>query len=114
MLSGYAAAGRRFQTVVLDPPAFARSREAMAAATRGYKEINYRALRLLDAGGILVTCSCSQHRSEAEFLGIVASAAVDSGRRLRVLERRSQVQDHPILLTVPETDDLKCLILEVL
>ena len=114
LLSGYASAGRRFSTVVLDPPAFARSREALAAATRGYKEINYRALRLLDAGGILVTCSCSQHLSEAEFLEIVASAAVDSGRRLRVLERRTQARDHPILLTVPETHYLKCLILEVL
>ncbi len=114
VLSSYAAAGRRFSTVVLDPPAFARSREALAAATRGYKEINYRALRLLEAGGVLVTCSCSQHLSEAEFLEIVASAALDSGRRLRILERRTQAQDHPILLTVPETHYLKCLILEVL
>lgn len=114
VLSGYAAAGRRFQTVVLDPPAFARSRDALEAATRGYKEINYRALRLLEAGGVLVTCSCSQHLSEAEFLEIVAAAAVDSGRRLRVLERRTQAQDHPILLTVPETHYLKCLILQVL
>lgn len=114
VLSGYAAAGRRFSTVVLDPPAFARSREALEAATRGYKEINYRALRLLEPGGVLVTCSCSQHLREAEFLEIVASAAVDSGRRLRVLERRTQARDHPILLTVPETHYLKCLILEVL
>ncbi len=114
LLSGYVAAGRRFATVVLDPPAFARSREALEAAARGYKEINYRALRLLEAGGVLVTCSCSQHLSEAEFLQIVASAALDSGRRLRVLERRTQAQDHPILLTVPETHYLKCLILEVL
>jgi len=114
LLAGHAAAGRRFSTVVLDPPGFARSREALAAATRGYKEINYRALRLLEPGGVLVTCSCSQHLSEAEFLEIIASAAVDSGRRLRVLERRTQAQDHPILLTVPETHYLKCLILEVL
>jgi len=113
LLSGYVAAGRSFSTVVLDPPGFARSRDAMEAARRGYKEINYRALRLLEPGGVLVTCSCSQHLSEAEFLEIVAAAAVDSGRRLRVLERRTQAQDHPILLTVPETHYLKCLILEV-
>jgi 23S rRNA (cytosine1962-C5)-methyltransferase len=113
LLSGYVATGRRFSTVVLDPPGFARSRVALEAARRGYKEINYRALRLLEPGGVLVTCSCSQHLSEAEFLEIVASAAVDSGRRLRVLERRTQAQDHPILLTVPETHYLKCLILEV-
>ncbi|MBM3746364.1 MAG: class I SAM-dependent rRNA methyltransferase [Acidobacteria bacterium] len=113
LLSGYVAAGRSFSTVVLDPPGFARSRDALEAARRGYKEINYRALRLLEPGGVLVTCSCSQHLSEAEFLEIVASASVDSGRRLRVLERRTQAQDHPILLTVPETHYLKCLILEV-
>ena len=114
LLAGYSAAGRRFSTVVLDPPAFARSREALASASRGYNEINYRALRLLAPGGVLITCSCSQHLSEAQFLEIVASAALDSGRRLRVLERRTQAQDHPILLTVPETHYLKCLILEVL
>jgi len=114
LLSGYLAGGRRFSTIVLDPPGFARSRQALAAATRGYKEINYRSLRLLEPGGVLVTCSCSQHLSEAEFLEIVASAALDAGRRLRVLERRTQARDHPILLTVPETHYLKCLILEVL
>jgi len=113
LLSGYAAAGRRFSTVVLDPPAFARSRDTLEAAARGYKEINLRALRMLESGGVLVTCSCSQHLNEAEFLEIVASAALDAGRRLRVLERRTQAQDHPILLTVPETHYLKCLILEV-
>lgn len=114
LLSGYAAAGRQFSTVVLDPPAFAKSRQAVAGAARGYKEINLRALRLLHAGGVLVTCSCSQHLSEAMLLEIVASAALDAGRLLRVLERRTQSQDHPILLTVPETHYLKCLILEVL
>jgi len=114
LLSGYLAGGRRFSTIVLDPPGFARSRQALAAATRGYKEINYRSLRLLEPGGVLVTCSCSQHLSEAEYLEIVASAALDAGRRLRVLERRTQARDHPILLTVPETHYLKCLILEVL
>lgn len=105
---------RRYSMVVLDPPAFARSRKMLEEAARGYKEINYRALRLLDAGGVLVTCSCSHHLSEAMLLEIVAQAALDAGKTLRVLERRTQAADHPILLTVPETMYLKCLILEVL
>jgi 23S rRNA (cytosine1962-C5)-methyltransferase len=114
LLGGYASARRRFSTVVLDPPAFAKSRRSLEGAIRGYKEINLRALRLLGSGGILVTCSCSHHLSEAMLLEIVAEAALDAGRTLRVLERRTQSQDHPILLTVPETHYLKCLILEVL
>jgi 23S rRNA (cytosine1962-C5)-methyltransferase len=112
LLAGYASTGRRFSTVVLDPPAFAHSRESLERASRGYKEINYRALRLLEPGGVLVTCSCSQRLSEAAFLEILAAAALDAGRRVRVLERRTQARDHPILLTVPETCYLKCLILE--
>ena len=105
---------RRYSMVVLDPPAFARSRKTVADAARGYKEINLRALRVLEPGGVLVTCSCSHHMSEAAFLGIVAEAALDAGKTLRVLERRTQAADHPILLTVPETHYLKCLILQVL
>lgn len=112
-LGTYAAARRRFDTIILDPPAFAKSRTALEGAARGYKEINRRALQLLGPGGILVTCSCSHHVSEAMLLELVAEASLDTGRRLRVLERRSQAQDHPILLTVPETLYLKCLILEV-
>jgi 23S rRNA (cytosine1962-C5)-methyltransferase len=100
--------------VVLDPPAFAKTRSALEGAARGYKEINVRALRLLEPGGVLVTCSCSHHLSEAAFLEIVAEASLDAGRPLRVLERRTQAQDHPILLTVPETHYLKCLILQAL
>jgi len=88
-------------------------RHNLDAAIGGYKEINLRALRLLGPGGVLVTCSCSHHLSEAALLELVAQAALDSGRTLRVLERRTQSQDHPILLTVPETHYLKCLILEV-
>jgi 23S rRNA (cytosine1962-C5)-methyltransferase len=99
--------------VVLDPPAFAKSRASLEGALRGYKEINLRALRLLGPGGVLVTCSCSHHVSEAAFLEVVAAASLDAGRQLRVLERRTQSQDHPILLTVPETHYLKCLILQV-
>jgi 23S rRNA (cytosine1962-C5)-methyltransferase len=105
---------RRFSMVILDPPAFAKSRKMVDDAARGYKEINLRALRLLEPGGILVTCSCSHHVGEAMLLEIVAQAALDAGRTLRVIERRTQAADHPILLTVPETLYLKCLILQVL
>ena len=114
VLAGHVSAHRRFDTVVLDPPAFAKSRGSLDAALRGYKEINRRALQLLTSGGVLVTCSCSQHVSEALLLEIVAQASLDTNRKLRVVERRTQSQDHPILLTVPETHYLKCLILEVL
>jgi 23S rRNA (cytosine1962-C5)-methyltransferase len=114
LLGAYASARRQFSTVILDPPAFAKSRRSLEGALRGYKEINLRALRLLGPGGILVTCSCSHHLSEAALLELVAEASLDAGRQLRVLERRTQSQDHPILLTVPETHYLKCLILEVL
>ena len=113
LLAGYASARRQFQTVVLDPPAFAKSRRNLEAAARGYKEINLRALRLLAPGGILVSCSCSHHVSEADLLGFIAEAALDAGRTLRVIERRTQSLDHPILLTVPETHYLKCVILQV-
>jgi 23S rRNA (cytosine1962-C5)-methyltransferase len=105
---------RRYSMVVLDPPAFAKSRRAVEDAARGYKDINFRALRLLDPGGVLVTCSCSHHMSEGTFYEVIAQAALDAGRTLRVLERRTQASDHPILLTVPETMYLKCLVLEVL
>jgi 23S rRNA (cytosine1962-C5)-methyltransferase len=113
LLAGYSSARREFSIVVLDPPAFAKSRASLEGALRGYKEINLRALRLLGPGGVLVTCSCSHHVSEAAFLEVVAAASLDAGRQLRVLERRTQSQDHPILLTVPETHYLKCLILQV-
>ncbi len=113
LLTGYASARRQFSMVVLDPPAFAKSRHKLEAAAAGYKEINLRALRLLNPGGILVTCSCSHHLSEAMLLELVADASLDAHRTLRILERRTQAQDHPILLTVPETHYLKCLILEV-
>ena len=111
-LAAQSHARERFDVVVLDPPAFTKSRAAVEGAARGYKEINLRALRLLAPGGVLVTCSCSQHMSEAMLLELVASAALDTGRMLRVLERRTQAADHPILLTVPETHYLKCLILQ--
>ena len=113
LLAGHASARRQYSLVVLDPPAFAKSRRNLEPAIAGYKEINLRALRLLPPGGILVTCSCSHHLSEAALLEVVAQASLDANRTLRVLERRTQAQDHPILLTIPETHYLKCLILEV-
>lgn len=113
-LPGLVAAHRMFDLVVVDPPAFSKSRESVEQAARGYKEINLRALRLLAPGGILVSCSCSHHMSEAHLLELVAQAALDCGKRLRVLDRRTQAHDHPILLTVPETHYLKCLILQEL
>jgi len=107
------AAGRHFDTIVLDPPAFARNKETLEGAYRGYKEINNRAMRLLKDGGVLITCSCSYHMSEGLFAEMLAEAARDAGCWLRVLERRFQSPDHPVLMAVPETLYLKCFILEV-
>jgi 23S rRNA (cytosine1962-C5)-methyltransferase len=114
LLSGYVQSRRRFDTVVLDPPAFAKTKANREAALRGYREVNGKALRLLEKGGTLVTCSCSYHVSEADLLEVAAEASLEAGRTLRVLERRTQAADHPVLLTVPETLYLKCLVLEVL
>jgi 23S rRNA (cytosine1962-C5)-methyltransferase len=108
------ARGERYETIVLDPPAFARNKDSLEGALRGYKEINNRAMRLLKEGGILVTCSCSHHVSEALFAEMLAEAARDAGCWLRVLERRTQGPDHPILMAVPETYYLKCFILEIM
>lgn len=102
----------KYSTIVLDPPAFAKSRKQLDDAARGYKDINVRALKMLEPGGVLVTCSCSHHVSESMLAEIVAEAALNACKTLRVLERRTQASDHPILLTVPETLYLKCLILE--
>jgi 23S rRNA (cytosine1962-C5)-methyltransferase len=110
-LRNYEDAGRRFDTIVLDPPAFAKNRGALAAALRGYKEINLRAMRLLNPGGVLITCSCSHHVGEEAFLNVLADAACDAGRAMQIVEKRTQGRDHPILLTVPETYYLKCMIL---
>jgi 23S rRNA (cytosine1962-C5)-methyltransferase len=103
--------GERFDTIVLDPPAFAKSREAVASAQRGYKEINLRAMRLLESGGVLITCSCSYHVHPADFEAILCAAATDAGVVMTVLEKRRQARDHPVVLGVPETDYLKCLVL---
>jgi len=104
--------GRRFGMIVLDPPAFTKGREALAGALRGYNEINLRAMKLLERGGILVTCSCSYHVDAAAFLDMLRSAAADAHREFRLLELRTQAADHPILLAAKETQYLKCAILE--
>jgi len=98
---------------VLDPPAFAKSKRNLETAFRGYKELNLRALKMLRRGGLLVTCSCSYHVSPAEFIEVVASAARDVHRNIRLLENRTQAKDHPILLHVPETAYLKCVVATV-
>jgi 23S rRNA (cytosine1962-C5)-methyltransferase len=106
--------GERFDTVVLDPPAFAKNRASIAAAARGYKEINLRAIKLLNPGGVLVTCTCSYHMSEELFLKLIAEAANDAHRRVQLLEKRTQASDHPIIFGVPETYYLKCVIARVM
>jgi 23S rRNA (cytosine1962-C5)-methyltransferase len=106
-------AGERFDTIVLDPPAFAKNRASLKAAIRGYKEINLRALKLLNPEGILVTCTCSYHVSEDLFLRILADAAFDAHRRLQIIEKRMQASDHPVLLAMSETYYLKCVIARV-
>lgn len=108
------ARGERFDTVILDPPAFAKSKDAVPKAARGYKEINLRALKILNPGGCLITCSCSYHIHEADLEAIVADAAVDAGATVIVVEKRRQARDHPVLLGVPETNYLKCLVLRKL
>jgi 23S rRNA (cytosine1962-C5)-methyltransferase len=103
-------AGEKFDVIVLDPPAFAKNRASLKSAVRGYKEINLRALKLLHAGGVLITCTCSYHVDEALFLEIVADAAIDARRRVQIIEKRMQASDHPVLLGMPETYYLKCVI----
>jgi 23S rRNA (cytosine1962-C5)-methyltransferase len=114
LLKDYDEAGRRFEMVILDPPAFAKNRDSLQAAQRGYKEINLRALKILKPGGYLVSCSCSHHLSEPLFLQLIAEAANDARRTIAIVERRTQALDHPLLLTMPESHYLKCLILRAL
>lgn len=113
LLRDYATAGRQYDTIVLDPPAFAKNKRNLEGALRGYKELNLRALKMLRPGGILITCSCSYHVSPPQFLDVVADSARDVHRTIRLLESRSQAKDHPILAAVPETAYLKCLIVSV-
>jgi 23S rRNA (cytosine1962-C5)-methyltransferase len=113
ILRDWSDAGERFDAIVLDPPAFAKTKRAVEGALRGYKELNLRALKMLRPGGLLVTCSCSHHVGWEELEGAVASAAADASRRVRLLERRGAAPDHPVVLNLPETEYLKCLVLEV-
>jgi 23S rRNA (cytosine1962-C5)-methyltransferase len=114
LLRDQADEGQVYDTIVLDPPAFAKNKASLAAALRGYKEINLRAFHLLSPGGVLVTASCSFHIDEASFERTVLGAAADAGRSVQVIERRGAARDHPTLLGVPETRYLKCLILRAL
>jgi 23S rRNA (cytosine1962-C5)-methyltransferase len=105
--------GRRFDTVVLDPPSFAKNKDSVDAASRGYKEINLRALQLLRSGGFLITASCTYHVDEAAFEAILSSAAADARRRVQIIERRGAGRDHPALIAFPESRYLKCYVLRV-
>jgi 23S rRNA (cytosine1962-C5)-methyltransferase len=113
LMKDYSSAGRQYDAIVLDPPAFAKSKKHLESALRGYKELNLRAMKMLRPGGVLVTCSCSFAVSEQEFLEVLNEAAQDAHRFVRVLEKRTQAKDHPILLGVPETYYLKCFVLSV-
>jgi len=114
VLRDFESAGERFDTIVLDPPAFAKNRAAVKSAARGYKEINLRAVKLLNPNGVLVSCSCSYHMQQEVFLEIIREAALDAHRRLQIVEVRGQSSDHPVLMGVPETHYLKCVISRVL
>jgi 23S rRNA (cytosine1962-C5)-methyltransferase len=108
------SAGRLFDTICLDPPAFAKNRKALPGARSGYKEINLRALKLLKPEGILITSSCSYHMLESDFFELLCDAARDCRRHIQVIERRGQASDHPVLAGMPETHYLKCFFLRVL
>ena len=110
LLRDWSDAGRKFDTIVLDPPAFAKTKRALPTALRGYKELNLRALKMLEPGGILATCSCSHHVPQEDFLSMLSEAARDAHRRIRLLEVRGQSQDHPVVAGIPETAYLKCVI----
>jgi len=110
LLKDYSASKQLYDTIVLDPPAFAKTKRDLDSALRGYKELNLRALKMVRPGGILVTCSCSYHVSQATLLEMLSAAALDAHRTLRLLELRGQAKDHPVLLNMPETAYLKCLI----
>ncbi len=103
-----------FDLIVLDPPAFAKTKAVMAQAIKGYTDLNRRAMLALEPGGVLVSCSCSYHLSEAMFWEVLLTAAQAAGRQLRLIEARSQALDHPVLLAMPETRYLKCYFLEVI
>jgi 23S rRNA (cytosine1962-C5)-methyltransferase len=113
-LREFEARGERFDVIVLDPPAFAKNRASLKSALRGYKEINLRALKLLNPAGVLITCTCSYHVAEDLFVEIVGEAAIDAHRRVQIVDKRMQASDHPVLIGMPETYYLKCVIARVL
>jgi 23S rRNA (cytosine1962-C5)-methyltransferase len=113
LLRDYSDQGNKYDSIVLDPPAFAKSRRDLPTALRGYKELNLRALKMLRPGGVLITCSCSYHVSASDLLDVISSAAQDSHRVVRILENRGQSKDHPTVAGIPETAYLKCLVLLV-
>ena len=113
LLRDYAHAGKRYDTIILDPPAFGKTKRDLDKALSGYKELNLRSLKMLNPGGILVTCSCSFHVSQSDFQQIVAAASNDAHKTLRLLENRGAAKDHPNILNIPETSYLKCLIFNV-
>ena len=114
LLKDYSTAGQQYDTIVLDPPAFAKTKRVVETAMRGYKELNLRALKMLRPGGLLVTCSCSFHVEQGQFLEMLEAAAGDAGRRVRILEKRGAAIDHPALSGVPETAYLKCVVCQVI
>jgi 23S rRNA (cytosine1962-C5)-methyltransferase len=114
LLKDYSTAGYQYDTIILDPPAFAKNRKSVETALRGYKELNLRALKMIRAQGVLVTCSCSFHVEAEAFSGLLTAAAADAGRRLRILEIRGAAIDHPGLAGVSETSYLKCIVAQVI
>ncbi len=111
-LRSFKGEGRSFGVIVLDPPAFVKSRKTLKEAEKGYLTINRRAMELLESGGYLITCSCSYHMERELFRSLLGRAAYQAGRSMRIVEVRSQAPDHPVLLAVPETEYLKCLVLQ--
>jgi 23S rRNA (cytosine1962-C5)-methyltransferase len=114
LLKDYSTAGQQYDTIVLDPPAFAKTKRVVETALRGYKELNLRALKMLRPDGVLVTCSCSFHVEQSQFLTMLEAAVADAGRRVRVLVKRGAAVDHPVLAGVPESSYLKCIICQVI
>ena len=113
LLKDYSVSNHHYDTIVLDPPAFAKTKRDLDAAMRGYKELNLRALKMLRPGGVLVSCSCSYHVSPTDLVEMLANAAQDAHRQVRLVELRGQAKDHPIVPGIPETSYLKCAILSV-
>ena len=113
LLKDYSVSDHHYDTIVLDPPAFAKTKRDLDAAMRGYKELNLRALKMLRPGGVLVSCSCSYHVSPTDLVEMLVSAAQDAHRQVRLVELRGQAKDHPIVPGIPETSYLKCAILSV-